>query len=44
MFSSEKMAVLKVPANDSEALKSSLMSLFEKRRVGQLYKFVSEFD
>lgn len=38
------MAVLKVPATDSEAIKSSLMSLFEKRRVGQLYKFVAEFD
>ena len=43
-FSSEKMAVVKVPANDSEAIKSSLMSLFEKRRVANLYKFVSNVD
>ena len=43
-FSSEKMAVVKVPANDSEAIKSSLMSLFEKRRVANLYKFVSSVD
>ena len=43
-FSSEKMAVKKVPANDSEAIKSSLMSLFEKRRVANLYKYVSSVD
>jgi len=40
------MAVCKVPANDGEALKSSLMSLFEKKRVIDLYKFINncKFD
>jgi Rab GDP dissociation inhibitor len=41
MFSSAKMAVCKVPANDMEALKSSLMSLFEKKRVIGLYKYIN---
>ena len=35
------MAVCKVPANDMEALKSSLMTLFEKKRVIGLYKFIN---
>jgi len=35
------MAVCKVPANDMEAFKSSLMSLFEKKRVIGLYKFIN---
>jgi Rab GDP dissociation inhibitor len=35
------MAVCKVPANDMEALKSSLMGLFEKKRVIGLYKFIN---
>ena len=35
------MAVCKVPANDMEAFKSSLMSLFEKKRVINLYKFIN---
>ena len=43
-FSSEKMAVVKVPANEKEAIGSSLMGLFEKRRVAQLYKFVAGVD
>lgn len=38
------MAVLKVPANETEAIKSSLMSLFEKRRVANLYKYVGKVD
>lgn len=44
MFSAAKMAVCKVPANDMEALKSSLMSLFEKKRVINMYKFINGFD
>ena len=39
--SNAKMAVCKVPANDMEALKSSLMSLMEKKRVIGLYKFIN---
>ena len=38
------MAVCKVPANDMEALKSNLMSLFEKKRVINLYKFVNSVN
>ena len=43
-LSSEKMAVCKVPADDMEALKSSLMGLFEKKRVVNLYKFINSVD
>ena len=32
MFSSAKGKVYKVPSNDSEALKSSLLGLFEKNK------------
>jgi len=35
-----KMAVCKVPANDMEALKSNLLSLFEKKRLIALYKWI----
>jgi Rab GDP dissociation inhibitor len=38
------MAVCKVPADDMEALKSSLMGLFEKKRVVNLYKFINQVD
>jgi Rab GDP dissociation inhibitor len=43
-FSNAKMAVCKVPANDMDALKSNLMSLFEKKRVINLYKFIGQID
>ena len=43
-LSSAKMAVCKVPANDSEAFKSNLMGLFEKKRVAGLYKFILNVD
>lgn len=43
-ISSAKMAVCKVPANDMEALKSSLMGLFEKKRVAGLYKYIANID
>ena len=36
-----KMAVCKVPANDMEALKSNLLSLFEKKRLIALYKWIN---
>lgn len=37
MFSSAKAVVHKVPSNDSEALKSPLMGLFEKKRCRDFY-------
>lgn len=40
----EKMAVCKVPANDQEALKSSLMGLFEKKRVLGFYKYLDNVE
>jgi len=39
-----KMAVCKVPANDTEALKSSLMGLFEKKRCMNFYKYVENVE
>ena len=38
------MAVCKVPANDTEALKSSLMGLFEKKRCMNFYKYVENLE
>lgn len=40
LFSNEGGKVLKVPGNDSEAIKSSLMGMLEKRRCHKFYKFV----
>jgi Rab GDP dissociation inhibitor len=37
MFSSAKSVIHKVPSNDSEALKSPLMGLFEKKRCRDFY-------
>jgi len=39
-FSSKGGKILKVPSNDKEALQSSLMTLFEKRRCQKFFKFV----
>ena len=44
MLSSAKAVIYKVPANDVEALKSSLMGLFEKKRCRNYYIFVQEYD
>jgi len=44
MFSSAKAVVHKVPANDSEALKSPLMGLFEKKRCRDFYIYVQDID
>ena len=38
------MAICKVPANDTEALKSSLMGLFEKKRCMNFYKYVENIE
>lgn len=42
--SSAKMAVCKVPTTDKEAITSNLLSLFEKKRVINLYKYVDRVD
>ena len=38
------MALCKVPANDMEAFKSSLMGLFEKKRVINLYNYLDKVE
>nr|GMD02738.1 guanosine nucleotide diphosphate dissociation inhibitor At5g09550 [Ipomoea batatas] len=43
-FVYNKGKVYKVPATDVEALKSSLMGLFEKRRARKFFIYVQEFD
>ena len=45
MFSSSMKAVVhKVPSNDSEALKSPLMGLFEKKRCRDFYIYCQDID
>jgi Rab GDP dissociation inhibitor len=44
MLKSAKLAIYKVPANDMEALKSSLMGLFEKKRCMNFYKYIENVD
>jgi len=44
VFSKAKARILHVPATDSEALKSDLMGLFEKRRCKKFFKFVSNYE
>ncbi|EPS65861.1 hypothetical protein M569_08910, partial [Genlisea aurea] len=43
-FVYNKGKIYKVPATDVEALKSSLMGLFEKRRVRNFFIFVQDFE
>ena len=43
-MSSAKAVVHKVPANDSEALRSPLMGLFEKKRCRTFYLFIQDVD
>nr|GMC80501.1 guanosine nucleotide diphosphate dissociation inhibitor At5g09550 [Ipomoea batatas] len=43
-FVYNKGKIYKVPATDVEALKSSLMGLFEKRRARKFFLYVQEFD
>ena len=40
LFSSAKMAVAKIPTNQSEVLASNLMGLWEKKNMAQFLKFV----
>lgn len=44
MLKKEKMVIAKVPATDSEALHSKLLSLFEKKRVINLYKYLENLN
>lgn len=44
MFSKSGGKIKKVPGNDSEAFKSSLMGLLEKNRCRKFYLFVQKFD
>lgn len=44
LFSSAKAVIHKVPANDSEALKSPLMGLFEKKRCRDFYIYCQDLD
>ena len=44
IFSSAKTVVCKVPANDSEALKSPLMGLFEKKRCRNFYLYLDKIN
>ena len=44
LLKSAKMAVHKVPANDTEALKSSLMGLLEKKRCMNFYKYLENVE
>ena len=45
MFTKTTKAVVhKVPSNDSEALKSPLMGLFEKKRCRDFYIYVQDID
>ena len=44
LFSKAKGVIHKVPANDSEALKSDLMGLFEKNRCRKFFQFIQDFD
>ena len=44
MLKGAKLAICKVPANDSEALRSKLMGLFEKKRCMNFYKYVENLE
>ena len=44
LFSSKGGKIFKVPSNDSEALKSSLMGLWEKKRCRNFFIYVADLD
>lgn len=44
IFSKARAKVHKVPATDTEALKSDLMGILEKRRCKKFFKFVQNYD
>jgi Rab GDP dissociation inhibitor len=43
-MSAAKLAVCKVPTNPTEALKSQLMGMLEKKRVINLYQFIAKVN
>jgi Rab GDP dissociation inhibitor len=43
-FSKGGGTICKVPGNDSEALKSDLMGILEKRRCQTFFMFIEKFD
>lgn len=44
IFSNAKHAIAKVPANNSEALKSPLMGIWEKKRCANFYMYVQDLE
>eukprot|EP00357_Protocruzia_adherens_P012386 CAMPEP_0114993962 /NCGR_PEP_ID=MMETSP0216-20121206/12842_1 /TAXON_ID=223996 /ORGANISM="Protocruzia adherens, Strain Boccale" /LENGTH=451 /DNA_ID=CAMNT_0002357705 /DNA_START=56 /DNA_END=1411 /DNA_ORIENTATION=+ len=44
LMGGKKAGIHKVPSNDSEALKSSLMGLWEKKRCRNFFKYVESFN
>lgn len=44
LMSKEKMALCKVPATEMEAIKSSLLSLFEKKRMVSFYQYLENVE
>ena len=44
MFKKERMAICKVPSNDTEAIKSNLMGLIEKKNFINFFRFVDEVN
>ena len=44
LFSNAKAVIHKVPANDSEALKSNLMGLWEKKRCRNFFVYVQDLE
>ena len=44
MFSSASNKIHKVPANESEAIKSSLMGLFQKKKLRNFYQYMDRIN
>jgi Rab GDP dissociation inhibitor len=44
MFSKEKLGIYKVPSNSTEALQSSLLSMFQKKNIISFYSFLDKFN
>lgn len=44
MFSSAKNTIHKVPTNESEAIKSSLMGLFQKKKCRNFYQYMDAIN
>jgi len=44
MFSKEKLGIYKVPTTPTDAMSSSLLSLFQKKNIISFYNFLDKFD